>query len=104
MTQLRNTIRMLVQLDQGDKTTNELVDHFGASTPTIKRMIAEGRRLGADVAAIKHPEHGYRYHLKNGKEIHKVLYNWLGIFTSVTNVENRATQADVLKNPNALQK
>lgn len=101
---LRNTLFMLAQLEQGDKTTTELVDHFGSSAPTIKRMVAEARRMGADVVVTKHPEFGYRYHLQNAKEIRKVLDSWLNVMVSVVSLENKATYDNALTNPNSVMK
>ena len=95
---------MLEQLKQGDKTTKELVDHFGSSAPTVKRMIAEARRMGADVVVTKNPELGYRYHLQNAKEIRKVLDSWLTVMVSLVSLENNATFDNVLTNPNSVMK
>ena len=99
---LFNTLSALVFLRRGDRTTKEVAEHFSCSEVTVKRLIAKGRRMGAEIVVTNDQEHGYRYHLANAEEIGKILNDWIAILQSASEIEKLATKENVLKLPDTL--
>jgi predicted DNA-binding transcriptional regulator YafY len=74
---LIDTLRMIETLCDESRTTNELMEEYGASRRTIMRMISEARTMGAEIEAERGKE--YRWHCRNADQIkaNGMLYVWI---------------------------
>jgi predicted DNA-binding transcriptional regulator YafY len=100
---LLNTLSALLSLSRFDGSTKELMDHFGCSAVTVKRMISEARRMGANIVSTKQDD-GYKYHLSNREEISAVLYNWLAKLQLASEIVTIAKEGNALTNPKSVVK
>jgi predicted DNA-binding transcriptional regulator YafY len=65
---LIDTLRMIETLCESSKTTEELMDEYGASRRTIMRMISEARNMGAEIESAR-DSNGYKWICTNAYQI-----------------------------------
>jgi len=86
VTDRTKVLHLVKSILDGPKTTAMLMEEFGAGDRTVKRWIAEGRKLGADIAArrLETDEKGrlvppYYWEIDNAGEIEPRLNLWLRV-------------------------
>lgn len=69
-------LRIVKQLGHDDLSSDELQDLYKISPATLKRYIADGRHLGADIVVVQKQGKSY-YRLDNYTACKKLLLRWI---------------------------
>ena len=73
---LLTTLEIIETLSRGHSTLAALGEQFGISPPTVRRCIAEGRLIGADIVSRKVGTTG-RFTLVNWDDCKRLCLRWI---------------------------